>query len=311
MQLRKRNVKHFLRKKDSEWGEGPSIVYGVNGDGSHIHIDDIYKKGLRGNACGCLCGDCGEQLCAKTGKIMPFHFAHKAGSSCTGNGMTELHRLAQKIIHEDRKIFTPSLSVCGSVICVGRGCRNSNHRDLIDPLHLRYEDSLLEAGVHGTSRIADIILISGKKRLIVEVAVTSKCTKEKRREIRKSGIPAIEIDLSHIDRDISENDLRGIIQGFHYDSEILFKWINNPLYPAAKKEINESVRAENEIREKLRQDRIKEELIARYEESRQKKILNAEIQKAQRQNRARLDRQKAIRDEAEMIRKSRARYNIL
>ena len=67
-----------------------------------LFVDDV-PNGLK---CNCVCSHCGKELIARNNprNKREHHFAHRGGADCKGARMTTLHKLAQQIIKEERKI---------------------------------------------------------------------------------------------------------------------------------------------------------------------------------------------------------------
>lgn len=71
-----------------------------------LFVDDV-PNGLK---CNCVCSHCGKELIARNNprNKREHHFAHRGGADCKGARMTTLHKLAQQIIKEERKIMLPA-----------------------------------------------------------------------------------------------------------------------------------------------------------------------------------------------------------
>ncbi len=177
-----------------------NIGYGIR-DGELLFIADV----SRGLACGCICARCGQMLVAKKGPRRQHHFAHYKITSCHGAAESVLHLLAKELIAELdvlaipqynfvklRKTKAGSLVQHGALVAKGGNVRIHN---------VRVEES--EGGF-----VPDIIIESGSKSLIIEVAVTHKVAREKLRRIRRRNLPAIEIRLDPNDSLLPRESLR-------------------------------------------------------------------------------------------------------
>ena len=180
------------------------IGYGMR-DGKLLFIADV----PRGLACRCVCARCRQTLIAKKGPIRQHHFAHLKVTSCHGATESVLHLLAKELIAEldvlvipqymfvkQRKTKTGALVQHQAPVAKGGDVRIHN---------VRVEEN--ESGF-----VPDIIIESGSKSLIVEVAVTHKVARVKLRRIRRRNLPAIEIRLDPSDsfhsREILKDKLR-------------------------------------------------------------------------------------------------------
>lgn len=76
-------------------------------------------------------------------------------------------------------------------------------------IYVPIDNVVLEKKLH--NYIPDIVISSGKKRLIVEIAVTHFVGRKKIEKIKTSNISAIEIDLSRIDLDFNMADLEKLL----------------------------------------------------------------------------------------------------
>ena len=71
-----------------------------------LFVDDV-PNGLK---CNCVCSHCGKELIARNNprNKREHHFAHRGGADCKGARMTTLHKLAQQVIKEERRIMLPA-----------------------------------------------------------------------------------------------------------------------------------------------------------------------------------------------------------
>lgn len=148
--------------------------------GSIVHISEVQ----RGDACNCVCLECGRDLQARKGDKRQYHFKHIIGTEC--NGETTLHLLAKKILIGNRQLALPGQSD-----------------------YFSYSDVIEENALENIR--PDIILISGDGKLLIEVAVTSFVDEIKLEKIKALDYNTVEIDLSSLPRDCSYQILEEII----------------------------------------------------------------------------------------------------
>lgn len=161
--------------------------------GSLIHVSDV-KSGL---SCNCSCVDCGADLQAKKGDIITHHFAHHSTEklkACNWKPETELHLMAKRVIMKDKAAVLP----------VGT----------INPSTKTYRFDEVEEEKREGSRIPDLKAYIDGEMILIEIAVTSFCSKEKIAEYKKQNLNVIEFDLKRYKRKgdhISEGDVRDIV----------------------------------------------------------------------------------------------------
>jgi hypothetical protein len=178
--------------------------YGMR-EGQLFFITDV----PRGAACGCRCVRCSQPLVAKKGSIRRHHFAHLEVTSCHGAAESVLHLLAKELIAELDVLVVPQYmfakqrrTKAGALV---------RHQALVAkggsvPVHnVRVEEC---AG----DFVPDVIIESGSKSLIVEVAVTHKVARAKLRRIRRRNLPAIEIRLDPSDSLLRRETLKTKLQ---------------------------------------------------------------------------------------------------
>lgn len=223
------------------------LPYGLR-DGQLQHISQV----ATGLACGCTCPGCGALLVARNtaGNVKVAHFAHYKAEECSTGLQTALHYAAKDIIARHQQLRLPSAS---GYFRFTEAYRASFTFD-ISP----YEDYLFEStgyneeagfiqseyadasGYFFQSRvipvdevvlekragdiIPDVLVRSGEKWLLVEVAVAHFVDAEKRKKIQALGLSAVEIDLSKTRRDVELAELEALI----IESEKQKKWLNNP-----------------------------------------------------------------------------------
>lgn len=178
--------------------------YGIR-DGQLVFIGDV----SRGLACNCICARCSRRLIAKKGAKRRPHFAHHERTECRGAPESVLHRLSKELLAQmdaitippyefTRRRTTKTGRIIHHEITVAKGG------------HVRVDRVIVEASQEGF--VPDIIIESDSKRLIVEVAVSSKVTRVKLRRMRKRDLPAIEIRLDAGDSLLPREELRAKLQ---------------------------------------------------------------------------------------------------
>lgn len=169
------------------------MTYGLR-EGKIIHISDV-EQGLK---CNCVCPACGATLIAHKGTKIMHHFKHYNAEECQIGYQTSLHLLAKEIISKTKKITIPELTLkfdsCKKPIQI-----SSTKEISIDSVEL--EKKIGDV-------IPDIILHSKNKILLVEIFVTHRIGDEKLFKLQKQGVSVIEIDLSKINKMITEDGLK-------------------------------------------------------------------------------------------------------
>lgn len=173
----------------------------ANRSGILVHVSEA----TRGAACGCVCVVCGGDLLAKKGQLRKHHFAHSSETNCTGAAETVLHLLSKELIEEMGSMTIPSYHFQKS-------------RKLKNGFEVSHEQSIVNGGVvtidsvdletSESGFVPDVVLHSGHKKLIIEIAVTNRVKREKLRRIRNSNLPAIEIWLDEEDALLSKEELK-------------------------------------------------------------------------------------------------------
>lgn len=139
-------------------------------DGRIAHVSEV----PRGLGCRCYCLHCDGRMIARQGQIMAHHFAHH-GPDC-GSGMTWLHRTAQEILAQDRRITLP-------------GHRYGSEGGLKVLSDVRKEVSV------GTRRIDCLATTDEGDDLAVEMRVKHEVDESKARDFRDQNVAAVEVDL--------------------------------------------------------------------------------------------------------------------
>ena len=197
--------------------------WAVNSEDSRmVHVREVKN----GRECGCLCPICKSPLIAKQGDHKVWHFAHTPGmDKCPGAAESGLHLAAKEILHAlNGRIYIPEETI-----------RKKDWPTPKDTSGVRSEiriklDELMTYIVPGhmiTSDLSvrleptdwrddgfqpDAVLENDKGKLLVEICVTHRVDEEKRARIRKTGLGAIEIDLSDTSRHLRRSELEVLVE---------------------------------------------------------------------------------------------------
>jgi hypothetical protein len=163
----------------------------------------------RGLACECVCAKCGRLLIAKKGAIRQHHFSHIEITDCQGAAESVLHLLSKELLSELDSVVIPPYEFV-------------KQRKMKTGTIVQYRTRVAKGGrvpvsrvkveVHEEGFVPDIIVESGSKSLIVEVAVSHRVNRAKLRRIRKRDLPAIEINLDANDSFLPRDLLRTKLQ---------------------------------------------------------------------------------------------------
>lgn len=156
-------------------------------DGELVSINEV-KNGLK---CGCVCPACGAKLIARQGQKVAYHFAHYKAVDCEHGKETALHLLGKRVISK-KKVYLPAKPF------------TSEH----GAVHL-YDKAIEEKSV-GTFT-PDVLLKRGVELLGVEIKVHHAVDDDKKYKIFEFGLPTIEIDLSDVGDDYTEESVEQII----------------------------------------------------------------------------------------------------
>lgn len=162
-----------------------------------VHISEV-ESGLN---CGCLCPACEEVLIAKKGNKVIHHFAHKSTVECEYGYQTSLHLAAKEIISRAHQINVPALYL--TFPGTGRKMLIEEEKRL-DVFNVVLEKKI-------DNIIPDILLETNIGKVMVEVFVTHEIDDEKKKKIKKVGIPTIEINLSESEGCMLDENLKQVL----------------------------------------------------------------------------------------------------
>lgn len=175
-----------------------------------------------GLACGCECPVCHQPLQANKGQKNTHYFSHNPSEiPCESAFETSIHLMAKQILGESRKMMVPELTVKEKEEGVFGEIYEEEGR-VEDEALIEFDSVVLEKQLDDIR--PDIIAYQGNEPLIIEIAVTNASQKEKKEKIRNKSVAAIEVDLSKLPRDITKEELSGILIN---DVERK-KWLSNP-----------------------------------------------------------------------------------
>ena len=221
------------------------LPYGLR-EGQLRHISQV-ENGL---ACGCSCPGCGAALVARNAarNVKVAHFAHYKALECSTGLQTALHYAAKDIIAQHKRLrlpgasgyfeytaafrasFTFDIDQCGEHLFSGYNEEGDFiGSDLADPSSYFYPSRIVAVDEVVLEKrtgdiIPDVLVRSGLKWLLVEVAVTHFVDAAKKAKIEALGLPAFEIDLSKTRRDVTLAALEEML----IEGEKQKKWLNNP-----------------------------------------------------------------------------------
>lgn len=202
-------------------------TFAIDKDGQVRSVDEV----ARGLACECQCPLCGEPVMARQGSIREWHFAHSSGAECAGAAESALHLAAKQVLVESQGMTLPEVRISRSVTLrdgrIGKGDA-IRHEAWIDFLRTDVEQQL------GALR-PDVIADTGHSLLIIEIAVTHFVDEDKLRGLKVAGIPAVEIDLASMHRDVwTWDNLREVV----VDGSSRKSWL---IFPEDKELVNEAL----------------------------------------------------------------------
>lgn len=211
------------------------MLYALDKDEKIVHVDSV----ANGLECNCTCPACHGKLIAKNGgEIYRHHFAHDGGQECQYGVETSLHFLAKEIISRGIPVRFPAsyfrFTTCWNHMLWRREFRGpykgmakvvlksaNNRYRITEKTSIKPDSVKLEHRIGGV--IPDIVLECKGRPLIVEIFVSHAVDEEKKKKLKFLGIPAIEINLSEIDRDVDEAFLEEALEDGRFTN-----WIYAP-----------------------------------------------------------------------------------
>lgn len=173
------------------------LLYGIRNN-KLVHISEV-EKGIK---CDCTCPACKGRLIAKKGNKVIHHFAHYNADECEYGYQTSLHLAAKEILLNAKEIFIPALFLKIPF-------SNRYPIKIVDTQMVKIDN--VEVEKTQDNIIPDVIVYSLGRKFYVEIFVTHAIDEDKLKKIKKSKISTIEIDLSKIDREITDEELKHFI----------------------------------------------------------------------------------------------------
>ncbi len=168
------------------------------------YIDEV-PNGIN---CGCICAECkGELIARNNGKVKVHHFAHANGSNSIECSQTALHRLAKKIIMENKVI--PAFF--------------NGRLEFVNVSSVEEEKKLDDI-------IPDLYAENNGKPIAIEIFVSHQVDDVKFEKIRNHKLTTFEIDLSKFEC-TSLDGVKSALYNFEnirivYDEEIVSGYLN-------------------------------------------------------------------------------------
>jgi hypothetical protein len=171
--------------------KGIEIPYAVRA-GKIVHVSEV----ARGLNCGCVCLRCGSELVARLGALREHHFAHFRESDCPGAAESLLHLLTKELLSNATTLALPAYIYRAR--CKSRfGLPVSIEREIFAATRMSVSTVAVEQSLGHI--VPDLLLRSGEKDLILEIAVSHPVDRAKLRRIRQMNIPAVELSLTSAD----------------------------------------------------------------------------------------------------------------
>ncbi|WGS45210.1 competence protein CoiA family protein [Burkholderia sp. JSH-S8] len=145
------------------------------------------------------CAACRSPVILKQGEVRTWYFSHRPGSDCAKGFETALHLLAKQILLEHRHLRAPAL------VCVDESLLEEDIT--VCDEHIVSWDVAGEVEKWMGGIRPDFVADCGDQLLIVEVVVTHEPDDSKLAQLDSLAIPALEIDLSDVARDVTVDSL--------------------------------------------------------------------------------------------------------
>lgn len=160
-----------------------------------VNINQLDRDTERGVKCNCFCISCGSELIARMGDHMAYHFAHSSVSNCSVESIQ--HQLAKTIIAE---------SISDSITTAHN---NPIYKSFGYEVEL--ENVELEKNLSGGHIVADCFVNHDNKPFAIEIFYTNIKGSAHIEKYHDFGIPALEIDISEMDLDLSRDELKKFV----------------------------------------------------------------------------------------------------
>lgn len=204
------------------------LLYGKKGD-QIVHISEV-SSGLE---CDCFCPACNAPLVARKGAIRTHHFAHHQGTDSQACVETALHLFAKQVLIEYKTVQLPEDHL--SAEAIDRQGKKHMKNLLVTAEIIEFTN--VDAEVFRAGYRSDITAYPYENQnLDIEICVSHKVDLEKQEKAQKSQACMIEIDLSGLEKDLSQEQ---IIQAVLYDAPR--QWISNPIHQTLQKQLQAEV----------------------------------------------------------------------
>ncbi|WP_415878993.1 hypothetical protein [Methylomonas sp. TEB] len=208
------------------------------------------KSGL---SCNCVCPFCFRKLQANKGSKRDHYFSHDPNEheiECEFSFETLIHLMAKQIIEKHNFIVLPELKISMSMED-DDGVNHSEEVQVFEETNLMFSRVVLEQRL-GEIRPDIIGYTEGQQPFLIEIAVTNFSSSQKKQKIRSLALPAIEIDLSDVRDNVTENELTEYV----IKNSEKKKWLSNPKAVQAKKDLEEKLKAKIDEENKKIANRI-------------------------------------------------------
>ncbi|MCM1439915.1 MAG: competence protein CoiA [Roseburia sp.] len=173
-----------------------------------VSINDV-PSGLE---CGCVCPECGAILVAKKGSRRMHHFSHYQASECEKGIETALHLLGKQIIEKTKRLFVPAIPTVEKSI------------EKITEYDEAIEEKKIDGSIKPDVQLRARMDLWGAGLVVnVEIKVSHAVDEAKKYKLLELGIPTVEIDLSDVETDYTEETIEQLIL-----SGEKTKWVYSP-----------------------------------------------------------------------------------
>lgn len=219
------------------------LTYGLQNN-KLTHISEV----ANGLSCNCICPYCKQTLVAKNNPSnkKEAHFAHYSTIECDGAIETALHLLAKNVLLKTKSLFLPDYHYD----------YNPNNEWSIynEGKTIIFDEILLEKSiaVAGEQIIPDAIGVIKNKEVLIEFANTHFVDEDKKRKIKKSNLPCVEINLK--EQMLDEKKLFDFLNS----SSPLIYWVTNPRFDVEYRQIKEQEK-KRKIQHRQKVDKVRKE----------------------------------------------------
>jgi len=191
----------------------PLLTYALRG-ARIVRIGEV----ARGLACACRCPACGEALIARKGTRKVHHFAHYGGADCGYGLETALHYRAKYVLARARRLKVPAVRL------------PHLPKPLFPAAYVPIDQVWVERR-HGLV-VPDLIVRCGRRRLLLEIAVTHPADARKVERLRRLGYAALEVNAAELAASVA-NQPAGAFDERAFSERLLHgvqhkRWLFNP-----------------------------------------------------------------------------------